>query len=333
MFARIFVAIVALSPCVLAAEGDWEGELRQMGYLFLHISNINVVNGLNLTREQASTLRGLALEMEAAAPRPPSLRGPMSPGLAGCRAAWLELREVLLAGRPVPTGLGQRVNLGRVAESKAVRATVRAAPAGGGTACTNCHAAPSASPGQPMQLAPGTRGLMNLAHTEGIYGKRGIWKLLQLSPRVEAVLTESQKSILGSFACCLVPPQSLSDPVRAGQAESSEKAVEMLRKVRECPEAWWPLMRGGILGVADKFTEAASPGATAARKAAAREGVAKALDRARKCSDTEFEMEKDALSKSVKDAIVPAPGEGPHKAAFFLLIPGASEVYASYLKR
>ncbi len=324
---------LAVAASADAGQVNWDASLREMGYLFLHISNINVVNGLNLSKEQAAKLMALARQVEAAAPEPPSLRAAMPPELDGVRKAWLELRPLLLKGEPIPKELEDRVSLSRATESKAIRSTLRSVPTAINTDCASCHMAPGSAPGTPMSPGPGTKKLMDLAHMEGIYGKRGIWKLLQVSPQVEQVLTEPQKAILGAFACCLVPPQSLSDPVRAGQAEAPEKALDLLRRVRACSDAFWPMMREGILAHADVFTAAASPGADAARKAAARDAVAKALDRARKCSDVEFEIEKDALSKAVKEAIVPAPGEGPHRAAFFLLIPGASRVYANYLKR
>jgi len=329
----VMAALSLAAPAALAEQLPWETELREMGYSFLHISNINAVNGLNLTRSQAMRLRDLALQVEAAAPRPPSLAAPASPEWAAVRKDWLELRALLLAGKPVPEELANRVNLGRATESKLVRATLRPAPTGQTTACATCHVPPSSASGQPMATGPTVKRLTDLAHCEGIYGKAGFWKLLQLSPQVEAVLTEPQKAILGRFACCLVPPQDLSDPVRAGQADSPEKALDLLRRVRACPEALWPMMRAGVLSHVDYFTAAVSPAADAARKSAAREAVAKALDRARACSDVEFELEKDHLSKAVKEAIIPAPAEGPHKAAYFLLIPGASKVYAAYLAR
>jgi len=51
--------------------------------------------------------------------------------------------------------------------------------------------------------------------------------------------------------------------------------------------------------------ETVSPGATAARKRAARQAVAKALERARGLSEVEFEMEKAALAEATKHALVP----------------------------
>jgi len=337
MHRRVLALCVAaaISAPTSAAQVNWDAALREMGYLFLHISNINVVNGLNLTADQARRLMQLARQVERVAPRPPSLRAALPPELAEARKAWLELRTLLLKGQPVPRALEERVNRGRAAESKVVRATLRPTPAAINTNCVSCHKAPGPSRSTPMSPPPGsgTKKMADLAHVEAIYGKRGIAKFVELSEKVNDILTEPQKAILGSFACCLVPPQDLSDPVRAGQAEAGDKALELLRKVRACPDALWPLMRNGILARVEYLAAAVRPGATAARKAAAREGVAKALDRARACTDVEFALEKAALARAARLAIVPAPNEGPHKAAFFLLIPGASRVYANYIRR
>ena len=327
---------VGLCGQALAAQAAWERDLRQMGYLFLHLSNINVVNGLNLTREQAVKLYRIAREVEKVAQRPPSLRGRMHPELAKVRATWLEVRAMLLKGENPPEELRNRVNASRAAESKVIRTTLRSEPLAANTQCASCHRAPSsaaAPTGLPMSTTPANKRLVNLAHMEGLYGTRGIWKLVSVSKQVEAVLTDGQRSILGSFACCLAPPEDLSDPMRAGQAEASGKALDLLRRVRKCPDGFWPTMRQRILQKVDQITDAVSPAATAGRKAVAREGVAKALDRAREASDVEFAMEKEALAKAVKAAVVPPQGDAPHKAAYFLMIPGASNVYAAYITR
>ena len=51
MLRRIILATLCAGAASLgiAAPARWESDLRQMGYLFLHLSNINAVNGLNLT--------------------------------------------------------------------------------------------------------------------------------------------------------------------------------------------------------------------------------------------------------------------------------------------
>ena len=329
----VVVLAVAVAGPALAAQASWDRQLGEMGYMFLHISNINVVNGLNLTREQAKKLYGLARQIEAVAPRPPSFKARLAPELESVRKDWLELRRLLAHNKPVPEELQSRVNQSRAAESAVIRKTIRPRPISSGTKCSACHTAPSEGSGEPMTVSATLKRQVDMAHSEGLYGKRGLAKLVLLAPQIDTILTDGQKGILGSFACCLVPPQDLSDPMRAGQAESSEKVLTLMRKVRQCPDRFWPIMRNGILTKVDQITAAVSPGATVARKTATREKIAKALDRIRQLSDVEFEMEKAELAKSVKAAIIPPQKDSRYKAAYFLLIPGASKVYANYIRR
>ena len=329
--------VLVFSPVTRAGRPAWERELRELGYLFLHISNINIVNGLYLTREQATGLRQLAREVESVSERPPTLRAPMSDDLESVRRPWLELRELLLAGKEIPGSLEHRVSTARVHETEVLRKGILSSPSAFTTRCASCHSSPIQEwPGrkrEPMTVTPRLKPLVTLAHVEGVFGKRGMVKLSQVSPKVEEILTNTQQATLSRFTCCLVPPQDLRDPVRVGQAETSQKAIDMLRKIRRCPDGLWPEMREALLQRIEGITGTVSPGVTQERKSRARDGVAEALDRARTLSEPEFELAKDELSKAVKVAIVPEPMDSPHKAAYFLMIPGASKVYSAYLKR
>ena len=328
-------ACLALCGQAMAAQGTWEEDLRQMGYLFLHLSSINAINGVNLTREQAVKLRRLARQVEAVAAKPPSFTAPLRPELAEVRAAWLAMREALLRGENPSEALRKRAHDAYLVKSQFVRTTLRPLPAARSTQCASCHRAPEAAKGlggRPMTAGPRMKRFVDLAHSEGLYGKPGLWKVARLTRQVDEVLTDAQKAILGSFTCCLAPPRDLSDPMRAGQAESNARELALLRKVPACPEGAWPLMRMALLASCDPLTEAVSPGATAARKARARQAVAKTLDRARGLSEVAFEMEKAELARQAKAAIVPAAGQSRTKAAYFLLIPGATEAYTAYIE-
>ena len=327
------VGLTALPARGQAARPAWEEELREMGYLIFHLSNINVVNGLNLTGEQATRLRDLALQMEAVADPPPAFTVKLRPEIEAIRKTYLEAREVLLKGQPVTADLSARVGSARVAETKFIRATLRPRPSATDPGCAACHTEPGTGSGEPMAPTGLTAATMGLAHIRAPYGTRGLLKVASVSPQVEATLTDAQKAILGSFSCCLIPPQDLSDPVRAGQAESGSKEIELLTKVRQIPENAWPFWRGVILQTTEEVTTYVSPGATAQRKAVAREAVAKAVDRARTLSDVEFELEKTDLARAAKAALMPPQADSPHKAAFFLLMPGASHVYSCHLDR
>ena len=329
------VGIAAFPAPGQAAQATWEEELREMGYLIFHLSNINVINGLNLTREQATRLCTLALQVEAVADPSPTFHAQLGPEMEGVRKTYLEAREVLLKGEPVSPELQARVGQARAAETQFIRSTLRPSPTSPGTNCLACHTAPHAegSGAGPMSPSPAIRKTVGLAHIEGPYGKRALPKVVSLSPQIESILTDAQKAILGSFSCCLIPPQDLSDPVRAGQAETGEKQIELLRKVRQIPANLWAGARERILAKYSDATVLFSPGASDEKKAGVRDRVGKALDRARGLTDVAFELEKEELTKSLKAAVQPPQGDGPHKAAMFLLVPGSSQVYSGYLDR
>ena len=57
-----------------AVEASWEEQARAMGYLILHLSSVNAINGLNLSRDQAVRLRGMARDVEASGAKVPKLK-------------------------------------------------------------------------------------------------------------------------------------------------------------------------------------------------------------------------------------------------------------------
>jgi hypothetical protein len=321
-----------------AAPGEprWEDGLAQMDYFVSYLSLLNLVNGLQLTPEQATRLRALAHEVQAVAGPPQPLDVPLAPELDGVRKTYQELSGVLLRGQPVPADLERRVVEARAAQARFVRATLLPKPVGQDLQCANCHAAPRAAAEvarEPMRVTADIQLQADFAHYLGDYGLRGLQAIVRLSPQVETLLTDAQKALFDKFACCLTPPQDLGDPVRAGQAESLTKELDLLRVARQVPRDQWATAREEILRRLDPVTELVSPGATGERKSATRDGVAKTLDTARGLSDVEFEVEKNDLALRVKNAIQPPPGAQPNKAAYFLLLPGSAKVYTQYLER
>lgn len=324
--------------CTASGMPSWERELREMGYAFLHLSNINVINGLNLTKDQARKLRRLAKRVESVAEEPPGLRARVSDEWQAIRKDWLAVRDLLVAGKPIPEELEKRVTASRFAESALIKGTILPDTDIKNTSCAGCHASRKRREAGKEKLPefrpPTYKRLTALAHMEAIYGRRGLAELIKASPEVETILTDGQKAILGEFSCCLVPPDDLSNPVRAGQAGTSQEFIEALRKIRQCPERHWPMARDALMMRIDRITAAVSPGANATRKQIARDEILRALERARSLSNIEFELEKGQLARTAKAALMPDQGENwPHKAAYFLLIPGASKVYGAYMNR
>jgi hypothetical protein len=337
------VAIVVLSATpqnTVAAEKDTaptavEVTLHEMDWFVHELSLINLINGIHITRDQALKLRELARRIEAVATERPSSKGPLPAEWQRARKTYVELREVISAGKPVPKELEAKTTEARAVQTHWIRNGLLARPAGTDTRCANCHGEPSgdrAKSPKPMALGD-VKQATDTAHYVADYGWLGLMLLTQLSPEVEKLLTEEQKAVFGKFDCCLCPPQDMDDPVRAGQAESTEKELELLRKVREIPAKKWAESRTAILTGVESVAEMVSPGIGAASKSARADKVGKILDRVRTLTDTEFEISKTELARSVKETIQPMPPASPHRPAYFLLIPGASKVYTRYLER
>jgi len=331
----------------LAAEerATWDEQNTAMGWFILHISGVNAINGLNLSRGQAVQLRGLAREMEAVAPKPPSLNKAYRADLVEVRDTYSELRGVLIEGKEVPQELEAKVMRARGIESAVIRLSL-ANPTRGKMGCQRCHGEPSL----PDVRSQASSTLANLkmsdksnqketfiAHMMGAYGVRGSVKLTQLAPQVDKVLNESQKEIVRTFACCLIPPKGLNDPVRAGQASGGEKEIEILRGIRKVPPAQWPTVRRIAMQKLDVLMAAKTPGATETEKSAARKRVGAVFDKVRSMDETEFEMEKGSLAADLHGEAASSANLKPSgqrfMAAYFLLLPGSVEVYDKLIKR
>ena len=103
----IFMAVTLLFA-VLPSFGDytsrasWEEQMHGMGYLILHLSSINAINGMNLTPDQARRLRQMAHEVEAISEKIPDFETIYRPDLAEVRDTYLEVRKYIISGKEVP---------------------------------------------------------------------------------------------------------------------------------------------------------------------------------------------------------------------------------------
>lgn len=332
-----FLAALTLSLSAAGAEVPaWERALRSLDAHVHHLSLLNLVNGLNLTREQAAALRRLALHVQAAADAPPALAEPLPGALEAVRQTYADVAEALAAGQAVTPEAERRVAEARAAHARFVRGTLLPKPLAPDSRCANCHADPTANARgsvRPMSLTPEAARQAELAHCAADYGWAGLVALTRVSPQVETLLTEAQKQVFCHFSCCLVPPHDMGDPVRAGQADAAAKELDLLRRARACPLALWPAAREDVLRRLGPVVELVNPGADAARQAAARKAVGEAMDAARALTDTQFEIQKAHLASAIQAAVQPPAPDSPHKAAFFLLVPGSAKVYAEYLEK
>ncbi|MCX7015517.1 MAG: hypothetical protein NTW86_23690 [Candidatus Sumerlaeota bacterium] len=340
------VMLLAFALCAvrlaLAEQVPWEQQLRDMGYWIYHESNLNVINGLDLSREQAQSLRAWAREVQALAPPAPTGQTVYHTALDLPRTTYVELESMLLQGQTVPDEFKNRIALARAQEAKAIRASLagKSGPARAGQ-CTECHHEPDWSqldaPGEPPASlkTPASMRREMIAHYLGLLGTRGFLRVQKLGPQVEKTLNEYQKLTMGGFSCCLVPPHDLAEPSRIGQAPYSEEMMKLLDKIREVPAGLWPIVKATLISRLVEGQKMAKPGMDAAQEAAFRKQLSDTLDKSRTMSDLEFEVEKKELAALLKDKPAQPSDKtgGMFKQAFFLLLPGSVPAYDALLAR
>jgi hypothetical protein len=323
---------------------SWDEQLCELGYLLFRNSSINVIYGVNLTREQAEELRELAKEVESRGIKKSEIKGPFAPEIEQVRKTFMQIEKNLLERKEITEELTEMLIKARTIESKFLRTGLTAPIKGERYAsCRRCHAKPEIIDGKISYNtdAEGWKTIgekakshtvkkeMAISHLGVILrNRKGFALIKEMGKKVAYILTDTQKEVVGKFSCCLVPPKSLSDPVRVGQAAVANWQIEMLEKVRKCPDAYWTKARKRTLDRIGNATLIRDPGMTETKLREESEHTGKILDKARSLSDVDFEMEKENLAAQIN---VSAP-ETPERlrdfnSAFFLLLPGSAEVY------
>ncbi|MFI5382184.1 MAG: hypothetical protein ACHRHE_23045 [Tepidisphaerales bacterium] len=343
------ITFLSLAPLARAADSTpvpWEEQLRAMGYFIMHLSSINAINGINLTRQQAVDLRVMALDIEKSASRLPPLVGRYRPDLGEVRDTYLEVEKLLLAGQEIPDALEARVGKARGYESAVIRQSL-VNPVAGSTTCLKCHGQPAQGDlrsgmlsGSPLNDAVKHPSQLEvfLAHHVGLFGIGGSLKMLGYIDKIDKLLKPEQKQALTGFSCCLTPPKSMSDPVRAGQASGGEKEIDFFRAIRKMNDVQWEITKAVGSGWIDKAVVAKSPGAKPEEIVATRAKAIALLEKIRKVPDSDFELDKGKLAAELRQIAGVSSGEQAEKdrkfgTATFLLVPGSADAYTALIKR
>jgi Spy/CpxP family protein refolding chaperone len=342
----LFAGVASAAQAPAPAATPWEEQARSMLYLIMNLSSINVVNGISLTRDQALKLRELAKKVESVSPPAPDLRGSFRPDLGEVRDTYVELRGILLSGKEVSGEMEKRVGQARSIESAILRLAAGSAQPSA-TGCLRCHGAPEATDvrgafntkaAMEQPLPPRAAGRESfVAHETGLIGQEGLAMLVMLTPQVDAILTPEQRAAFESFACCLIPPKSMTDPVRIGQAASGEKEINILRWVRSVSEDRWPATKAGSLEMWKAGLVIKSPGLAEADKNKAVDRIAKIYEQTRALSDVDFELDKTRLADQLHEISTPtqtkSDGLRKFSATMFLIGNGTVEAYGRLLER
>lgn len=123
----------------------------------------------------------------------------------------------------------------------------------------------------------------------------------RIAKEVEALLSSQQLAVVEDFAPCVVPPKDMRDPVRAGQAKSSDAGVKALEQARQLAAAKKDVDEFAKKA-ADRVVEASERKAKLedAERQELRSRVVDAIKQAVKLSPTDFEIQKPLLAQKLE---------------------------------
>jgi hypothetical protein len=124
-------------------------------------------------------------------------------------------------------------------------------------------------------------------------------RMQQIEGRLREVLTAGQIPIVSEFKPCLIPPDELGEPARAGQADPSSKLITKLRRLRELPDWAWENRKEFIVErVVERIAKHFR--LTDEEMDAEYARLLKLFERARALSEIDFEVEKLTLANAIK---------------------------------
>jgi len=124
--------------------------------------------------------------------------------------------------------------------------------------------------------------------------------LRDLDARLQSTLTPGQLEIIEGFKPCLIPPQDLRDPVRAGQA-AGKGPVNMISHLRRMPEHEWRQRREQVAEFhLRKVEKHQYRMLSEAERSSEKQRLLGLLDKARAMSDTDFELAKGELAEAFR---------------------------------
>jgi len=234
----------ARPPFPQSAAGEKILELRQ------DISTINLLNGLNLSREQMKQVLSLARLAEEARRYGISR---MEEILPEAEEAFSALKAEIEKGSPARGYLPERARL--------INNRIK-----------DLH--------QEIQADISSR-------------------IEKLESRLQKILTAGQVHIVSEFKPCLIPPDELGEPARAGQADPSSKIIKKLRRLRELPDRVWENRKEFI---AEKVVERIAKHFRLTEEEMDAEylRLLQLFERARALSEIDFEVEKLTLADAIK---------------------------------
>lgn len=140
----------------------------------------------------------------------------------------------------------------------------------------------------------------NRAFTMEQEGKKVTGELMIAVANIEKELTgillDAQKEIINTFNPCLIPPKDMKNPVRAGQAQNNEMAVELLRHLRRVPDEVFEERKSEIAQRHLEMIQKRLGKLTDEEKERESQRFLKVIEKVRAMTDKEFELNGPGLA-------------------------------------
>ena len=125
-------------------------------------------------------------------------------------------------------------------------------------------------------------------------------ELSVLDHELSDILTPEQQQVIDGFQPCLIPPKDLKNPVRVGQASSNDRAINMLRRIREIPSYAWDHRKYQFLSRhVERFSRQRSV-LTEEEKEKEFQRLLALTEKVRAMSDADFELEKETFADELR---------------------------------
>ncbi|MDH3392762.1 MAG: hypothetical protein OEL66_02055 [Desulfobulbaceae bacterium] len=333
-------------------DDAWSKRLEELNYLVMKTSAVNIIYGLNLTQEQATRLRALAQQIDKVSPPAPQMTGKEHQESAELRDSFAKLFEHILNGQPISDSLKKEINTKRLREVEIIKKSLVGAKGFtySGKGCLACHAHPDKFPKGDLakqNLARKTaaeQDKIDRAHIKGMFGNQGMLKLWEMKSEVDKVLTGTQKYMMRSTQCSLLPPDYLAHPTRIGQAVLTGNWYDFFVKIRAVPDDQWKTYRK--LYTRYPFRDmllAISPGIAPDLRDEIVAQMSDIAQQARNLDSIDYTLKRKELVKRINQEIERATARQVEtsqqrearqfKSAMFLLFPGNNRIYNEYIRR
>ncbi len=122
-------------------------------------------------------------------------------------------------------------------------------------------------------------------------------EMKSLNKEVQSILTDNQKCIVANYKPCLIPIRSITNPERIGQASDNDGIIKGLTKIRDVPEDRYERAKKAII---DRVTPKLEKEIPEKEIPAFLEKINNVMDKARKMTPEEFEIQKTALADQIR---------------------------------